>query len=195
MEFSPPSKLSMALQSNIILRFLLQLRDREMELKAQIAAITSSSKEGEQAEAEAGEGSGPQVNDQHIADIVAQWTGIPIDKVSQKLHFCLGQSYMTVGFVLLRHSICIGTALLHYSCCDHHLNFGSLKAPELQMRIDLHGCNLAPLPAFLNLSCGRCPVTRLSGSSRWRRRSISASLGRRRPWLLFPGQSGEPASA
>ena len=52
-----------------------------MELRAQIAAITSSSKEGEQAEAEAGEGTGPQVNDQHIADIVAQWTGIPIDKV------------------------------------------------------------------------------------------------------------------
>ena len=52
-----------------------------MELKAQISAITSSSKEGEQAEAEAGEGTGPQVNDQHIADIVAQWTGIPIDKV------------------------------------------------------------------------------------------------------------------
>ena len=52
-----------------------------MELRAQIAAITSSSKEGEQAEAEAGEGTGPQVTDQHIADIVAQWTGIPIDKV------------------------------------------------------------------------------------------------------------------
>lgn len=59
----------------------MQLRDKEMELRAQIAAITSSSKEGEQAEAEAGEGTGPQVNDQHIADIVAQWTGIPIDKV------------------------------------------------------------------------------------------------------------------
>lgn len=59
----------------------MQLRDREMELKAQISAITSGAKEGEMAEAEAGEGSGPTVNDQHIADIVAQWTGIPIDKV------------------------------------------------------------------------------------------------------------------
>lgn len=56
-----------------------------MELRAQIAAITSSSKEGEQAEAEAGEGTGPQVTDQHIADIVAQWTGIPIDKVRPPL--------------------------------------------------------------------------------------------------------------
>jgi hypothetical protein len=60
---------------------VVQLRDREMELKTQIAAITNSSKEGEKAEAEAGEGVGPMVNDQHIADIVAQWTGIPIDKV------------------------------------------------------------------------------------------------------------------
>ena len=51
-----------------------------MELKAQISAITSGAKEGEMAEAEAGEGTGPMVNDQHIADIVAQWTGIPIDK-------------------------------------------------------------------------------------------------------------------
>ena len=53
-----------------------------MELKAQISAITSGAKEGEMAEAEAGEGTGPMVNDQHIADIVAQWTGIPIDKAS-----------------------------------------------------------------------------------------------------------------
>lgn len=56
-----------------------------MELKAQISAITSGAKEGELAEAEAGEGVGPQVTESHIADIVAQWTGIPIDKVPPSL--------------------------------------------------------------------------------------------------------------
>ncbi|KAK9823819.1 hypothetical protein WJX72_005723 [[Myrmecia] bisecta] len=58
------------------------LRDREMELKAQIAAITAGAKEGEIAESESGEGSGPIVTEQDIANIVAQWTGIPIEKVS-----------------------------------------------------------------------------------------------------------------
>jgi len=59
-----------------------QLRDREMELKAQITAITAGSKEGEDAEKESGEGGGPMVTEQDIANIVCQWTGIPIDKVS-----------------------------------------------------------------------------------------------------------------
>jgi ATP-dependent Clp protease ATP-binding subunit ClpC len=87
------------------------LRDREMELKAQISAITSGAKAESQAEAEAAEGEGvasadkaaaaaaasssdgevgsaapvaggPFVTDQDIANIVAQWTGIPIEKVS-----------------------------------------------------------------------------------------------------------------
>ena len=31
---------------------------------------------------ESGEGGGPQVTEQDIANIVAQWTGIPIEKVS-----------------------------------------------------------------------------------------------------------------
>ena len=57
------------------------LRDREMELKSQISAITAGAKEGEAAEQEAGEGTGPLVTDQDIANIVAQWTGIPIEKV------------------------------------------------------------------------------------------------------------------
>ena len=57
------------------------LRDREMELKSQIGAITAGAKEGEAAEQEAGEGTGPLVTDQDIANIVAQWTGIPIEKV------------------------------------------------------------------------------------------------------------------
>jgi ATP-dependent Clp protease ATP-binding subunit ClpC len=59
-----------------------QLRDREMELKTQIAAITSSAKESQKAELESGEAGGPMVTDQDIANIVAQWTGIPIEKVS-----------------------------------------------------------------------------------------------------------------
>ncbi len=57
------------------------LRDREMELKAQITAITSSAKDAARAELESGEGGGPLVNEQDIANIVAQWTGTPIETV------------------------------------------------------------------------------------------------------------------
>ena len=59
-----------------------QLRDREMELKAKISAIVAGAKETSKAEAESAEGGGPLVTDQDIANIVAQWTGIPIEKVS-----------------------------------------------------------------------------------------------------------------
>ncbi|CAL5222379.1 g4734 [Coccomyxa viridis] len=60
-----------------------QLRDREMELKAQISAITGAAKETTDAEAETTtEGGGPMVTDADIAHIVAQWTGIPVEKVS-----------------------------------------------------------------------------------------------------------------
>ena len=59
-----------------------QLRDREMELKAQISAITGAAKETTDAETEtSAEGSGPLVTDADIAHIVAQWTGIPVEKV------------------------------------------------------------------------------------------------------------------
>ena len=59
------------------------LRDREMELKAQISAITAGAKDSNAAEAEAaGTGGGPLVDEEDIANIVAQWTGIPIEKVS-----------------------------------------------------------------------------------------------------------------
>lgn len=58
-----------------------ELRDKEMDLKAKITAITGAAKEENAAEAEA-EGSGPMVTDQDIANIVSQWTGIPIEKVS-----------------------------------------------------------------------------------------------------------------
>ena len=48
---------------------------------AQINAITNSAKDSARAELESGEGGGPVVNEQDIANIVAQWTGIPIEKV------------------------------------------------------------------------------------------------------------------
>ena len=53
-----------------------------MELKAQISAITGAAKETTDAETEtSAEGSGPMVTDADIAHIVAQWTGIPVEKV------------------------------------------------------------------------------------------------------------------
>lgn len=62
-----------------------QLRDKELELRAQINAITKTAKTTEEAEAESGEGGGPLVTDQDIANIVAQWTGIPVEKVHTPL--------------------------------------------------------------------------------------------------------------
>ncbi|KAF5826857.1 P-loop containing nucleoside triphosphate hydrolase protein [Dunaliella salina] len=58
------------------------LRDREMELKAKIQAIIAGAKEQSKAEAESVEGGGPTVTEADIANITAQWTGIPIEKVS-----------------------------------------------------------------------------------------------------------------
>ena len=51
------------------------LRDKEMELKAQISSITNKAKESEQAEVESGDNQGPTVTEADIANIVAQWTG------------------------------------------------------------------------------------------------------------------------
>ncbi len=62
-----------------------QLRDREMELKAQIQAITTKAKDAATAELESGEGGGPIVNDQDIANIVAQWTGMALAS-TQEMH-------------------------------------------------------------------------------------------------------------
>ena len=61
-----------------------QLRDKEMELKAQITALTASAKESGEAEQEAEGGSGPLVQESDIANIVSQWTGIPIEKVCNR---------------------------------------------------------------------------------------------------------------
>ena len=59
-----------------------QLRDREMELKAQMEAIAKKSKEDSAAEQEAVGEAGPVVTETDIAGIVSSWTGIPVNKVS-----------------------------------------------------------------------------------------------------------------
>merc|ERR1712193_2080 len=59
-----------------------QLRDKEMELRAQIQAITAEAKETAEAQADVGGNVGPLVNEGDIAAIVSLWTGIPIEKVS-----------------------------------------------------------------------------------------------------------------
>jgi ATP-dependent Clp protease ATP-binding subunit ClpC len=53
-----------------------------MELKAQIEAITQKNKDETQAEDEAAGESGPVVTETDISNIVASWTGIPVEKVS-----------------------------------------------------------------------------------------------------------------
>ncbi|KAF3774016.1 ATP-dependent Clp protease ATP-binding subunit ClpA-like protein [Nymphaea thermarum] len=58
-----------------------ELRDREMELKAQITALTEKGKEKSKAETEAGD-AGPLVTEADIQHIVSSWTGIPVEKVS-----------------------------------------------------------------------------------------------------------------
>ncbi|XP_078433988.1 ATP-dependent Clp protease ATP-binding subunit ClpA homolog CD4B, chloroplastic [Wolffia australiana] len=58
-----------------------ELRDKEMELKAQISALIDQGKERSKAESEAGE-AGPVVTEADIQHIVSSWTGIPVEKVS-----------------------------------------------------------------------------------------------------------------
>jgi ATP-dependent Clp protease ATP-binding subunit ClpC len=59
------------------------LRDKEVELKAQIQAIIATTKEGsEEAELDDDDDVGPVVSEDDIATIVSLWTGIPIEKVS-----------------------------------------------------------------------------------------------------------------
>merc|ERR1719161_1392810 len=57
-----------------------QLRDKEMELRAQIQAITREAKENAKAEKESAGEAGPVVDEPEIANIVASWTGIPVTK-------------------------------------------------------------------------------------------------------------------
>ena len=58
------------------------LRDKEVELKAKIDAIIADKTAEDKAETEGTGESGPIVEEADIANIVAQWTGIPIEKVS-----------------------------------------------------------------------------------------------------------------
>ncbi|XP_059641275.1 ATP-dependent Clp protease ATP-binding subunit ClpA homolog CD4B, chloroplastic [Cornus florida] len=58
-----------------------ELRDREMDLKAQITALVDKGKEMSKAETEAGD-EGPVVTEVDIQHIVSSWTGIPVEKVS-----------------------------------------------------------------------------------------------------------------
>ena len=56
-------------------------RDKEVELKAKIDAIIADKAAEDKAESETTSGSGPVVEEKDIANIVAQWTGIPVEKV------------------------------------------------------------------------------------------------------------------
>lgn len=57
-----------------------ELRDREMEIKAEIRAIAQSKK----AESESGgDDASPMVTEEDIAQIVASWTGVPVNKLTE----------------------------------------------------------------------------------------------------------------
>ncbi|KAF7834045.1 chaperone protein ClpC, chloroplastic [Senna tora] len=58
-----------------------ELRDKEMDMKAQISALVEKGKEMSKAESEAGD-EGPTVTESDIQHIVSSWTGIPVEKVS-----------------------------------------------------------------------------------------------------------------
>ena len=55
-----------------------ELRDREMEIKAEIRAIAQS-----KAGASGGNGEEPVVTEEDIAHIVASWTGVPVNKLTE----------------------------------------------------------------------------------------------------------------
>jgi len=55
-----------------------ELRDREMEIKAEIRAIAQSKKPTESTE-----DPGPFVDEEDIAHIVASWTGVPVNKLTE----------------------------------------------------------------------------------------------------------------
>ena len=57
-----------------------ELRDREMEIKAEIRAIAQSKKAED---AEGGDSLSPVVSEEDIAQIVASWTGVPVQKLTE----------------------------------------------------------------------------------------------------------------
>jgi ATP-dependent Clp protease ATP-binding subunit ClpC len=56
-----------------------ELRDREMEIKAEIRAIAQTKK----TEGTNGDEEGPVVDEEDIAQIVASWTGVPVNKLTE----------------------------------------------------------------------------------------------------------------
>ena len=56
-----------------------ELRDREMEIKAEIRAIAQNRK----ADSTTGEDYSPVVDEEDIAQIVASWTGVPVNKLTE----------------------------------------------------------------------------------------------------------------
>jgi len=56
-----------------------ELRDREMEIKAEIRALAQSKK----TETKNGDEDGPVVDEEDIAHIVASWTGVPVNKLTE----------------------------------------------------------------------------------------------------------------
>jgi ATP-dependent Clp protease ATP-binding subunit ClpC len=56
-----------------------ELRDREMEIKAEIRTIAQTKK----ADTTAGESDSPVVTEEDIAHIVASWTGVPVNKLTE----------------------------------------------------------------------------------------------------------------
>ncbi|MGB7439812.1 MAG: ATP-dependent Clp protease ATP-binding subunit [Coleofasciculaceae cyanobacterium] len=56
-----------------------ELRDREMEIKAEIRTLAQSKK----TEAQNGDEEGPVVDEEDIAHIVASWTGVPVNKLTE----------------------------------------------------------------------------------------------------------------
>ncbi|MDS1346582.1 ATP-dependent Clp protease ATP-binding subunit [Planktothrix agardhii] len=56
-----------------------ELRDREMEIKSQIRTISQTKK----AETTRGEDDSPVVTEEDIAQIVASWTGVPVNKLTE----------------------------------------------------------------------------------------------------------------
>lgn len=100
---------------------LLQLRDREMELKAQISAITAGGKETQRAEAESGEGGSPLVEESDIATVVSQWTRIPVEKVHLCSQWTVSRCYCSKCFAVM----CIAmwqTSRHNPACCGAPCN-------------------------------------------------------------------------
>jgi ATP-dependent Clp protease ATP-binding subunit ClpC len=57
-----------------------ELRDREMEIKAEIRAIAQNKKAEDE---EGDDSSSPIVGEEDIAQIVASWTGVPVNKLTE----------------------------------------------------------------------------------------------------------------